>query len=169
MPLTDIKAKTAKPKEKAYKLADGGGLYLLIKPNGGKYWRMKYRIEGKEKLLTFGVYPDVSLADAREKRDDARKLKAKGFDPNECKREQKELQAEKAQNSFELIAREWHALQYSKWSPYYAGQVMQRFEKDIFPKIGAKPIDSVSTKEILQMARTIQDRNAIEMAHRAVQ
>lgn len=169
MALTDVKVKGAKPQEKDYKLADSGGLYLLVKPTGGKYWRMKYRHSGKEKLLTFGVYPDISLADARAQRDDARKLKAKGFDPGEFKKEQKEQAAERAQNSFEHIAREWHALQCSKWSPYYAKQVLARLENDVFPDIGTKPIDAVTTRELLKIARAMEARDAIELAHRAVQ
>ena len=89
MALTDIKVKTAKPKDKPYKLADGGGMYLLINTNGSKYWRMKYRFAGKEKMLSIGVYPDVTLADAREKRSEARKLLAAGGDPGEAKKEEK--------------------------------------------------------------------------------
>ncbi|MFM9890731.1 MAG: tyrosine-type recombinase/integrase [Rickettsiales bacterium] len=167
--LSDAKIRQAKPSEKQYKLTDGGGLYLLIKPNGQKYWRMKYRVEGKEKLLAFGVYPDISLADARQRRDDARKLKANGFDPANYKREQKEQATAKSKNCFENIAREWHELQTNKWSAYYAKQQMQRLEKDIFPKLGDKPIDSIAPRDILSMARAMESREAIELAHRAVQ
>ncbi|BFI64468.1 hypothetical protein okayama3_00530 [Yersinia pseudotuberculosis] len=106
MPLTDIKVKSAKPTDKAYKLTDGGGMYLLVKPNGSKYWRLKYRFVGKEKMLSIGVYPDVSLADARQKRDEARKVLAAGGDPGEVKKADKLAQKLSTENTFEAIARE---------------------------------------------------------------
>lgn len=168
MHLTDLKVRTAKPKDKPYKISDGDGLYLLVKPTGKKYWRMKYSVEGKEKLLAFGKYPDLSLADARDMRAEARKLKAKGMDPGEVKRKQKAQILINSENCFEKLAREWHNIQASKWSPYYAKQVMQRLEKDVFPKIGHKAMDSITARELLNMATAIQDRDAIEMAHRAV-
>lgn len=169
MALTDAKIRTAKPQTKDQKLADSGGLYLLLTRKGHKYWRLKYRFQGKEKLLALGVYPEIGLADARERRDEARKLKAKGIDPGAFKQEQKELEAEKNENSFEKIAREWYALQLTKWSPYYAKQVMQRLEKDVFTAVGNTPIHDISSKDILKMAKTIESRDAIELAHRAVQ
>lgn len=109
MKLNARQVDTAKPKEKPYKLADGGGLYLLVNPNGSRYWRLKYRVAGKEKLLALGVYPDVTLADARTKRDEAKRGMAGGIDPNEAKREEKLNREAQIKNTFEEIAREWHA------------------------------------------------------------
>mgnify|MGYP006432361553 FL=1 len=107
MPLSDRKVSQSKPKEKDFKLSDERGMYLLVKKNGSKYWRLKYRFDGKEKTLALGVYPDVSLADARDKRDDARKLIAKDMDPSEDKKEKRRAKKINAENSFEIIAREW--------------------------------------------------------------
>ncbi|MEJ0010637.1 MAG: integrase arm-type DNA-binding domain-containing protein [Alphaproteobacteria bacterium] len=168
MKLSDTKVRNVKGKEKPYKLTDGGGLFLLVNPNGKKYWRMKYRYLNREKLLSFGVYPDISLADARERRDEARKLKAKGFDPSEHKRQQKEKALLSAENSFRNVAIEWHQRQGSKWSAYYGRQIMARLEKDIFPKIGGKPIHEITARDLLRMANVMQDRDAVEIAHRAV-
>ena len=123
MALTDIKVKTAKPKDKPYKLADGGGMYLLINTNGSKYWRMKYRFAGKEKMLSIGVYPDVTLADAREKRSEARKLLAAGGDPGEAKKEEKIAQQISLKNTFEAIAREWHQSKADRWSLRYRDEI----------------------------------------------
>src|SRR5277367_4576210 len=108
MKLKDTTLKNAKPREKAYKLFDGGGLYLEVQPSGGKYWRLKYRFGGKEKRIALGVYSDISLQEARERRDKARKLVANGNDPSELKKEAKRLTAIKAENTVEAIAREWH-------------------------------------------------------------
>ena len=133
MPLTDIKIRQAKPKEKPYKISDEKGLYLEVAPSGGKWWRLKYRIEGKEKRLSLGVYPDVSLALARERRDDARKLIANGVDPSSHRKATKEARAESNANSFEVVAREW----FEKWkttkSAKHADKVIRRLERDVFP------------------------------------
>lgn len=136
MALTDIKVKTAKPKDKPYKLADGGGMYLLINTNGSKYWRMKYRFAGKEKMLSIGVYPDVTLADAREKRSEARKLLAAGGDPGEAKRK-KNRAAMSLQNTFEAIAREWHQSKADRWSLRYRDEIIDTFEKTFFPTLAS--------------------------------
>lgn len=109
MKLNARQVDTAKPKDKPYKLADGGGLYLLIKPNGGKYWRLKYRVAGKEKLLALGVYPEVTLADARAKREEAKRGIAGGIDPMEAKREEKIARQTQLNNTFKDIALEWHS------------------------------------------------------------
>jgi hypothetical protein len=116
MKLTVRQIDTAKPKEKPYKLSDGGGLYLEVTTNGSRYWRLKYRYAGKEKRLAFGVYPEVSLAQAREKRDAAKKLLSAGSDPGEVKKAEKIAQKLNYENTFEAIAREWHQLRADRWS-----------------------------------------------------
>ena len=162
MALTDIKVKTAKPKDKPYKLADGGGMYLLINTNGSKYWRMKYRFAGKEKMLSIGVYPDVTLADAREKRSEARKLLAAGGDPGEAKKEEKIAQQMSLQNTFEAIAREWHQSKADRWSLRYRDEIIDTFEKDIFPYIGKRPIAEIKPMELLEALRKMEKRGALE-------
>lgn len=135
MKLTDKSCKAAKPKEKPYKLADGGGLYLFVQPDGARYWRLKYYFLGKEKLLALGVYPIVTLAEARVKRDQAKKLLANSQDPSGAKKEEKRLAIRKSKNTFEAVAREWHENQKGKWTPRHAENVMRRLEIDIFPYI----------------------------------
>ncbi|AOF01640.1 integrase [Serratia surfactantfaciens] len=162
MPLTDIKVKTAKPMEKAYKLADGGGMYLLVKPNGSKYWRLKYRFAGKEKMLSIGVYPDVSLADAREKRKEARKTLASGGDPGEVKKAEKLSQKLSIANTFGAIAREWHQHKADRWSLRYREEIIDTFEKDIFPHIGKRPIAEIKPMELLETLRRMEKRGALE-------
>lgn len=132
MALTDVKVKTAKPKERPYKLADGGGMYLLINANGSKYWRMKYRFAGKEKMLSIGVYPDVTLADAREKRSEARKYLRLVAIRVRQKRRKIALQMS-LKNTFEAVAREWHQTKADRWSLRYRDEIIDTFEKDIFP------------------------------------
>lgn len=162
MPLTDIKVKTAKPMDKAYKLTDGGGMYLLVKPNGSKYWRLKYRFVGKEKMLSIGVYPDVSLADARQKRDDARKILAAGGDPGEVKKADKLAQRLSTENTFEAIAREWHKQKADRWSLRYRDEIIDTFEKDIFPYLGRRPIAEIKPMELLETLRRLEKRGALE-------
>jgi hypothetical protein len=125
----------AKPADKPFKLFDGHGLFLLVKPSGGKYWRMQYRFKGKAKLLAFGVYPAVSLREARDKRDDARKLLRSGVDPSAVKRERK-LQAKgQAADAFETIAREWHSQLKGRWTTKYSASVLRSFEREVFPPL----------------------------------
>lgn len=162
MPLTDIKVKTAKPMDKAYKLTDGGGMYLLVKPNGSKYWRLKYRFVGKEKMLSIGVYPDVSLADARQKRDEARKVLAAGGDPGEVKKADKLAQKLSTENTFEAIAREWHKQKADRWSLRYRDEIIDTFEKDIFPYLGRRPIAEIKPMELLETLRRLEKRGALE-------
>ncbi|AJJ01591.1 phage integrase family protein [Yersinia pseudotuberculosis IP 32953] len=162
MPLTDIKVKTAKPIDKAYKLTDGGGMYLLVKPNGSKYWRLKYRFVGKEKMLSIGVYPDVSLADARQKRDEARKVLAAGGDPGEVKKADKLAQKLSSENTFEAIAREWHKQKADRWSLRYRDEIIDTFEKDIFPYLGRRPIAEIKPMELLETLRRLEKRGALE-------
>jgi integrase len=169
MPLTDTAIRSAKPKAKTYKLADGGGMYLEVAPAGGKWWRLKYRIGGKEKRLSLGVYPDVTLAFARERRDEARKLIADGVDPSENRKAQKAAQAESAANSFETVAREWFAKFGPGWVPGHGDKIIRRLARDIFPWIGKRPITEVTAPELLKVLRRIEERGSIETAHRALQ
>lgn len=160
---------TAKPKDKPYKLADGGGLYLLIKPNGGKYWRLKYRVAGKEKLLALGVYPEVTLADARAKREEAKRGISGGIDPMEAKREEKIARETQLNNTFKDIALEWHSSKLKKWSAGYASDILEAFNKDVFPYIGKKPIADIKPLELLNVLRRIEGRGATEKAKKVRQ
>ncbi|HEU5280994.1 MAG TPA: integrase arm-type DNA-binding domain-containing protein [Gammaproteobacteria bacterium] len=169
MPLKDLTIKSAKPREKAYKLSDEKGLYLFIKPNGSKAWRLKYRFLGKEKSLSFGLYPDVTLADAREARDNARKLLAKDIDPGIAKQVSKRSAKDAAENSFEMIAREWFTKFSTKWSSSHGERLLRRLKKDIFPWIGNRPISEITAPELLAVLRRMENRGAIETAHRAHQ
>ena len=168
MALTDVKVRTAKPKEKAYKLSDEKGLFLYLTPNGSKYWRLKYRYLGKEKLLALGVYPDVSLALARERRDDARKLLANKIDPGEYRKVMKTASTERALNSFELVTREWFAKHSQNWVASHADKIIRRLERDIFPWLGSKPVAEITAPDLLAVLRRIESRGALETAHRAM-
>ncbi len=168
MKLSDAAARKAKPEAKAYKMADGGGMYLEVMPTGSKYWRLKYRFGGKEKRLAFGVYPDVSLAQARERRDDARKLLANDIDPGIVKQAQKASKLELAKNSFEVIAREWFVRHAPNWKENHSSKIIARLEKDIFPWIGARPIAEIAAPALLATIRRIEARGALETAHRAL-
>jgi hypothetical protein len=169
MSLKDIQVKTAKPKDKDYKLTDGDGLYLLVATSGGKRWRYKYRFGGKEKLLALGTYPDISLLEAREKLRYARKLLAHCIDPGVERKAKKIAQAEQItanENSFELVAREWHKKFSGLWSPGHAETTMARLERDVFPWIGHKPISEIKPPDILAVLRRVEGRGALETAHR---
>lgn len=170
MTLTVTQIKNAKPKEKAYKLADEQGLYLLITPNGSKLWKLKYRFEGIEKKLSFGSFPEVSLADARAERDKARKqIKADKIDPGILKNSIKRSKKLASESSFEAIAREWHAKFTPKWTKGHAARILIRLEQDIFPWIGKRPLLEVTAPEILSALRRVENRGAIETAHRISQ
>ncbi|KVE67301.1 integrase [Burkholderia vietnamiensis] len=169
MALTDLKVRTAKPAEKQQKLYDGGGLLLLITPAGGKRWIFKYRGDGKEKSLALGVYPDVSLGDARKRRDAAREKLAAGVDPNEAKKADKRAAKLAATNSFEAVAREWFETQRDGWSETYASKVINCLEIDVFPRIGTRPIASIEAPEILEIVRTVESRGVRETAKRVLQ
>lgn len=179
MKLNNKKCEALRPKEKPYKEADGGGMYLEVMPNGSKYWRMKYRYHGLckktgepkmlEKRLSFGVYPNVSLAVAREKRDEAKALLRDGIDPTLDKKIQKIANQEKSENSFERIARDWHEHNKAKWSESYASEVLHRMEKDVFPALGAYPITDITPPTILHTMRKIEARGAHEIARRTLQ
>ena len=169
MALTNIAVKNAKPQAKPYKLADTGGLFLLVQPAGGKWWRYKYRIGGKEKLLALGSYPDVSLADVRERHMQARKLLAAGRDPGEIKKEGKRVAKLNSDNNFEAIAREWHTSRGHKWTEKHKKALMRRLEGNVFPKIGNRPIAEISPPEMLSMLRLMESRSALDLAHRMQQ
>ena len=166
-PLSDIQVKNAKPREKEYKLMDGYGLFLLVTPTNGKLWRLDYRLGDKRNTISFGAYPSISLADARQRREDARKLLANGVDPGEVKKAQKAAREESATNSFEVVTREWHARQKTIWTEGHAERTLQRFERDLFPWIGARPIGEITPPELLAVFRRIEARGANETAHRA--
>jgi integrase len=170
MALSDIQAKKARSKSKTYKLSDGGGLYLQVTPTGGKWWRFKYRFDGKEKLLSLGVYPDITLADARERRNKARSLVAHGIDPSTARKAEKNAKAELRANSFERVAREWHKHMKGnkEWSPEHASTIMNRLEKDIFPWIGSTPLSEVMAKDIKAILDRIRSRGIVETARRAL-
>ena len=163
MNLTATAIKNAKPNGKTQKLFDGRGLYLEVSPTGGKWWRFKYRFEGKEKRLSLGVYPDISLQLARERRDDARKMVATGVDPAQHRKAQKEAKKSNAANSFEVIAREWFDKYSTRWSSGHVKTSLQRLDKDIFPWIGACPIAELTAPQLLQVFRRIEARGPWEL------
>lgn len=167
MPLTDVAIRKAKPADKPVKLFDGGGLYLELSPSGGKLWRWKYRHGGKEKRLALGAYPAVSLTDARERHAEARKLLAAGIDPGAHRKAEKAAGAERAANSFEVVAREWLGKQ--KWVESYRVKVAAWLEKDVFPYIGVRPVAELEAPEFLQTVRRVEARGAVESAHRILQ
>ena len=169
MPLTDTAIRNAKPAVKRQRMTDGGGLYLEVSPAGGKLWRLKYRHGGKEKRLALGAYPDTGLKDARDKRDAARKLLAAGVDPAEHRKAVKAAGEERAANSYEVVAREWHAKQSATWVELHASRIMLRMENDVFPWLGRRPIADITAKEFLATVNRIVDRGAVESAHRVLQ
>jgi integrase len=167
MPLTDVAIRSAKPQTKPFKLFDSGGLHLIVTAAGSKWWRWKYRFSGKEKGLSFGVYPDVSLKAAREKRDSARQQLANGIDPGEARKAEKIAQA--GAESFEAIAREWHAKFSASWEPSHGERILRRLENDVFPWLGRRPITEIKAPELLAVLRRIESRGALETTHRAMQ
>ena len=166
MALTATTIKTCKPKDKAYKLTDGGGLYLLVSPSGGKWWRFDYRCQSKRKTLSMGVYPAISLKDARDRRDEAKKQLANGIDPAMVRKSQKHQQSQP--NTFEAVAREWHDKFKPGWSDTHASRLLRLLERDIFPWLGSMPVSDVSSPLLLQTIRRIETRS-LDTAHRAMQ
>jgi integrase len=169
MSLSDAKVRNAKPKVKPFKLADGEGLFLLVMPSGSKYWRMKYFFAGREKLLALGVYPEVTLADARERRAQARKAIAAGNDPSLAKKEAKRQQELNASNTFDAVAREWLEQRRHEWAPVFAETVRYRLERLILPSLGSRPIADVTAPEVLAMLRSVEARGVLETARRLMQ
>ncbi len=169
MPLTDTAIRNAKPGDKTMKLYDSGGLFLLLNTNGSRWWRLKYRVGGKEKLLSLGIYPDVTLKAARDRRNEARKLLADGIDPGAVRKAAKTASVERDQNSFEAITREWFAKFSPNWTPDHADRIIRRFERDIFPWMGARPIREITAPELLTALRRVENRGVVETAHRVLQ
>ena len=172
MPLTDIEIKKAKAKDKPYRMTDGGGMCLLVHPNGGKYWRLAYRFGGKQKTLALGVYPDVSLAEARERREQARKLLANGGDPSAIKQAAKQAQQKTlqvAENSFRNLAAELHKVKSPMWTPGHAKQWMVYMEKYALPVIGDRPITEIEPMEIVGIMRTVEASGTFETRDRLLQ
>lgn len=168
MPLTDTAIRNIKPGVKSIKLFDERGLYLEVSPSGGKWWRLKYRFDNKEKRISLGVYPDISLKDARDRRDEARKLLANGVDPSENRKAIKSTRMDRAANSFEVVGREWFAKYSPTWASNHGIRIIRRFERDIFPWIGGRPIAEITAPELLSVIRRIEIRGALETAHRAL-
>lgn len=169
MPLTDTQIKKAKPSDKPIKLSDGGGLYLLVVPMGGKWWRLNYRFGGKQKTLSMGIYPDVPLIKARERRDKARRLLADGIDPGENRKIQKAAKTEQSASSFEVVAREWFTKFKPGWAVTHSDKIIKRLENDLFPWLGGRPIAEITAPELLLCLRRIEGRGALDTAHRAHQ
>ena len=169
MKLSYTACENAKPGDKAYKMSDGRGMFMEVRPNGAKYWRMRYRYNGKQKLLALGVYPDVSLKLAREKREDARKLLENGVDPSQHKQESRRQAQLNAANTFEAIAREWHDNNKHVYSQRHAQTILYRLDKDIFPAIGNYPIQDITPPVLLESIRKIEARGAHDYARRCMQ
>ena len=166
MPLTDVQIRKAKPAEKAYKLADGNGLHVFVTPAGGKLWRYRYLFGGKEKLLSIGPYPDISLLEAREARTTARAALREGRDPSVLKKQRRLIAATEATTTFEAIAREWHEKQKSTWTETHSGDVLRSLERDVFPDLGQLPLRDVTVPMVLANLRKVEGKGAIETAHR---
>lgn len=169
MKLNARQVDAAKPREKAYKLADGAGLYLEVVPSGSRYWRMKYRFNGKERRMAFGVYPAVSLAQARALRDEAKKKLAEGIDPSFAKKEEKLVRDVQLNNTFQAVALEWHGTKVSRWSEGYASDIIEAFNKDIFPYIGQQPVNEIKPLVLLNVLRRMESRGATEKAKKVRQ
>jgi integrase len=174
--LTDTEVRGAKPRDKPYKLSDGAGLYLLIEPNGNKYWRLAYRFAGKQKLLALGVYPEVSAKEARNStnpkrlgRDQAKALLAAGTDPAEQRKIDKVTKSEASANSFQAVGLEWFANQKPKWSEVHATKTLWMLEKNLFPWLGSRPVSEIKSPELLATLRRIESRGAHDTAQRAKQ
>lgn len=176
--LTDTAIRKARPADKPVMLSDGGGMYLELRPNGTRYWRLKYRIGGREKLLSLGVYPAVTLAEARKKREAARVLIALGDDPSNHRKVDKSTRHEHAvvqamvaageplPGSFEAVARRWHATHLDRWAPTYSNKVLRRLETEVFPHLGMRPVGEIEPPELLQVLRRCEARGVVETAHR---
>lgn len=167
--LTVTAINNSKPKDKPYKLSDEKGLYLFIQTSGSKLWRFDYRFQGKRKTLALGAYPDLSLAEAREKRDAARKQLANDIDPSESKKASKALSLEAGSNSFEVVAREWAASYFMNKSESHKERTFRRLENYIFPWLGKKPISEITAPQILEVVKRIEKLNKLETAHRTLQ
>ena len=169
MPLTNTAIKALKPLSKTKRYFDGKGMYLEVSPKGSKCWRLKYRVNGKEKRISLGVYPEVSLKEARDKCDEARRMLAKGIDPSAHRQAQKRSAKQSAENSFEAVARQWFAKMRPKWAASHADKVIRRLELYVFPAIGSMAIAEVEPADVLDAIRAIEDQGKVETAHRTLQ
>ena len=169
MPLTEIQIRKAKPTDKPLKLSDGKGLYLLLTPTGSKLWRWKYRVDGKEKLMTLGAYPDMSLAQARMRHEDERRVLLAGIDPMAQRKADKHARQLAADNSFATVAGLWWASWKAARSDNHVESVMRRLKSDVFPAIGTRPIAEIEAPELVRMAKAIEARGALDIAKRALQ
>jgi integrase len=160
--LTDVKVRNAKPTDKPYKLTDGEGMHLMVHPNGSKYWRLQYRFDGKQKMLALGIYPEISLSEARQRRDEAKRQVANAIDPSEQKKAEKQARKATVENTFKAIALEWHEYKRPNWSKGYAEDIMEAFENDIFPDIGKRPIAEIKPLEILSSLRKLEQRGVLD-------
>ena len=167
--LSDAKARNAKPRARLYKISDGEGLFLVVMPSGSKYWRLKYFFAGKEKLLALGVYPEVALADARDRRAQARRVLAAGKDPAEAKKESKRLVALRSTNSFETIAREWYEKRKHEWAAPTITKTLGRLDRHVLPKLGPRPVAEINAPEVLAMLRIVEANGTLETARRVMQ
>jgi hypothetical protein len=169
MPLSDLEIRKAKPAAKPYKLFDGEGLYVEVRPTGSKLWRLKYYFQGTEKTISFGKYPFLSIANARNRMRAARELLANGIDPSERRKRDKSERQNKAANSVEVVAREWFAKHKPNWAASHADKIIKRVENDVFPWVGTRPVSDVTAPELLKVLRRIEGRGALDTAHRALQ
>ena len=167
--LTERAIQNFKPQSNTKRLFDAGGLYLEVSPSGSKWWRLKYRFNGKEKRLALGVFPRITLKEARAARDDARRMLDKGNDPAVARRAEKAARSGLDSESFEGVAREWYGKFSPNWAPTHADKILRRLERDVFPWLGSRPIGQVTAPELLTAARRIEARGALETAHRALQ
>lgn len=166
MALTDTAIKNVKASEKPQKLFDGGGLFLLVAPNGGKWWRLKYRFGGKEKLISVGCYPEVSLKGARDRRDEHRKQLASDIDPGAQRKAEKLAKEIAGENSFEKVALEWLDARHEKWTKQTKARIKTRLLREVFPAIGKRPVSEIATPEVTALLLKVQSRGVIETAHR---
>lgn len=165
MPLTVREVQSARPGQKQYKLSDGGGLFLLVHPNGSRYWRLKYRWRGRENIHALGVYPTISLAEARQRRSEAKKMLARGVDPNAERRAARLTETE----TFERVAGEWHGRRAPTWTAGYAEKVARQLAQHVYPRLGRRPIGQITAQELLSVLRRVEERGSIETAHRLLQ
>jgi integrase len=169
MALTDTALRNAKPTDKAYKLYDEKGLYLIVNPNGGKWWRLKYYFNDKEKTLSVGIYPEISLASARVKRDEARTLVAEGKDPSEARKDAKAQAKLEALNTFEAVGNEWHALHNKSKSERHQQRVKRWLDYYLYPSLGQKAVSSITAPMVLETTDILRKQNKLETAHRVIQ
>ncbi|MBF0383688.1 MAG: tyrosine-type recombinase/integrase [Magnetococcales bacterium] len=169
MPLTDAKIRQLKPRDKPFKSSDGGGMFLLVNPKGSKWWRLRYRFNNKQKTLSLGVYPEVSLKLARERRDEAKRLLAEGIDPGEHRKIVKATQSVAGEETFQAVALEWFAKFEPGWAKGHSTKLIRRLENNAFPWLGKRPINEITAPELLAVLRRIESRGALDMAHRVKQ